>query len=122
MPGLPVDGDLAVVDSEDRDVDRVDEMTGDASGHGRYAAPREGAGARDRANLCLSASGDLGDRTTGARRAGDLDSSVTHGQVLGCRLDHLRGDLQQFLAHLLRRREAGCAKRNGRAAAADSDI
>ncbi len=122
MTGLPVDSDLAVVDSEDGDVDRVDEMTGDASRHGRHAAPCEGAGAGDRADLCLSMGGDLGDRTAGARCTVDLDTPIAHHQVIGRRLDHLRGHLQQFLAHLLRCGEAGGTKRNRGAAAADADI
>jgi hypothetical protein len=69
-----------------------------------------------------SMGGDLGDRTAGARRPGDLYTPIAHDEVIGGRLDHLRGDLQQFLAHLVGRSEAGGTKRNGRAAAADSDI
>src|SRR5439155_765877 len=83
----------------------------------RHAAPCEGAGARDRAELRLSMGGHLGHRTTRAGSSRDFYSPIAHDQIIGRRLDHLRGDFQQFVAHLLRRREAGGAKRNGGTAA-----
>ena len=74
MSRLGVDGDLAIVDGEDGDVDRVDEMAGDAAGHRGHAGSCEGAGAGDRADLRLGAGRDLGDQAAGAGRSGDFDS------------------------------------------------
>jgi len=63
MPCFPVDGDLAVMNGENRDVDRIDEVAGDASRHRLRAASRESTSAGNRTDLCLGAGGNLGDRT-----------------------------------------------------------
>ena len=49
-----VDGELAITDGEDGDVDRIDEMAGDAAGHRGHTGSRERVCAGDWADLRLA--------------------------------------------------------------------
>jgi hypothetical protein len=61
MAGIAVNCYFAVVNRKYWNVDRIDEMTGGASGLGRRTASGEAAGAHNRPDRCLGVAGNFGD-------------------------------------------------------------